>query len=54
MAPMTRGRANQYGVPGELVAEYYPQRAGAGRRKHRRGAACAGHVVNLNSGNVII
>ncbi len=30
MAPMTRSRAEPGGVPGELVAEYYRQRAGAG------------------------
>jgi len=30
MAPLTRGRANETGVPGELMAEYYRQRASAG------------------------
>lgn len=30
MAPLTRGRAGKYGVPGELMAEYYQQRASAG------------------------
>lgn len=30
MAPMTRGRAGSSGVPGELMAAYYAQRAGAG------------------------
>lgn len=30
MAPMTRSRANDAGVPGELVARYYGQRATAG------------------------
>ncbi len=30
MAPLTRGRAGAEGVPNELVAEYYRQRAGAG------------------------
>lgn len=30
MAPMTRSRADDAGVPGELVATYYAQRAGAG------------------------
>lgn len=30
MAPMTRSRAGAGGVPGELVAEYYAQRAAAG------------------------
>ena len=30
MAPMTRSRASADGVPGELVAEYYAQRASAG------------------------
>ncbi|MHA7264391.1 alkene reductase [Arthrobacter sp. TMN-37] len=30
MAPMTRGRANADGTPGELAAEYYAQRASLG------------------------
>jgi N-ethylmaleimide reductase len=30
MAPLTRARADQHGVPSELAAEYYAQRAGAG------------------------
>src|SRR5438132_7297685 len=30
MAPMTRSRADDAGVPGELVATYYAQRASAG------------------------
>lgn len=30
MAPMTRGRAGEGRVPGEVVGEYYAQRAGAG------------------------
>ena len=30
MAPMTRNRANANGVPGELAATYYAQRASAG------------------------
>jgi N-ethylmaleimide reductase len=30
MAPMTRSRADESGVPGDLVATYYAQRAGAG------------------------
>jgi N-ethylmaleimide reductase len=30
MAPMTRSRADDTGVPGELAATYYAQRAGAG------------------------
>ncbi|QOZ75131.1 alkene reductase [Bradyrhizobium sp. CCBAU 53351] len=30
MAPMTRSRADANGVPGELAAEYYAQRAGVG------------------------
>lgn len=30
MAPMTRSRALADGVPGELAAEYYGQRAGLG------------------------
>ncbi len=30
MAPMTRSRANNEGVPGDLVATYYAQRASAG------------------------
>ncbi|MHA6288946.1 alkene reductase [Maricaulis sp. CAU 1757] len=30
MAPLTRNRARPDGVPGELAAEYYAQRAGAG------------------------
>ncbi|MDI3285620.1 alkene reductase [Polyangium sp. 15x6] len=30
MAPMTRSRADDAGVPGDLVAAYYAQRAGAG------------------------
>jgi N-ethylmaleimide reductase len=30
MAPMTRSRANDAGVPGELTATYYAQRSGAG------------------------
>jgi N-ethylmaleimide reductase len=30
MAPMTRSRSNDAGVPSELVAIYYAQRAGAG------------------------
>jgi N-ethylmaleimide reductase len=30
MAPMTRSRADDAGVPGELVTAYYAQRAGAG------------------------
>lgn len=30
MAPMTRGRSGDSGVPGDIVAEYYAQRAGAG------------------------
>ncbi|ASJ70636.1 alkene reductase [Granulosicoccus antarcticus] len=30
MAPMTRGRAGSSGVPGELMATYYAQRASAG------------------------
>jgi len=30
MAPMTRSRADDGGVPGDLVATYYAQRAGAG------------------------
>ncbi|NTJ66863.1 alkene reductase [Agrobacterium rhizogenes] len=30
MAPMTRSRADDEGVPGDLVATYYAQRAGAG------------------------
>jgi N-ethylmaleimide reductase len=30
MAPMTRSRADDAGVPGEIVATYYAQRAGAG------------------------
>ncbi|OGK02566.1 MAG: hypothetical protein A2487_15100 [Candidatus Raymondbacteria bacterium RifOxyC12_full_50_8] len=30
MAPMTRGRAGEKKIPGELMAEYYFQRASAG------------------------
>ena len=30
MAPMTRSRANSDGIPGDLVAEYYAQRASVG------------------------
>ena len=30
MAPLTRARADEHGVPSELAAEYYAQRAGAG------------------------
>lgn len=30
MAPMTRSRADDAGIPGELVATYYAQRSGAG------------------------
>lgn len=30
MAPMTRSRADDEGVPSELVATYYAQRASAG------------------------
>jgi N-ethylmaleimide reductase len=30
MAPLTRARADRYGVPSPLAAEYYAQRAGAG------------------------
>ncbi len=30
MAPMTRSRADDAGVPGDIVASYYAQRAGAG------------------------
>src|SRR5579862_170863 len=30
MAPLTRARANQRGVPSQLAGEYYAQRAGAG------------------------
>ncbi|MEN9419769.1 MAG: hypothetical protein RI988_3390, partial [Pseudomonadota bacterium] len=30
MAPMTRSRADDAGVPGELTALYYAQRASAG------------------------
>ncbi len=30
MAPMTRSRADDDGVPSDLVATYYTQRAGAG------------------------
>src|SRR3974377_833880 len=30
MAPLTRARADRYGVPSALAAEYYTQRAGAG------------------------
>lgn len=30
MAPLTRSRANEMGVPAEFAAEYYAQRAGAG------------------------
>lgn len=30
MAPMTRSRADEDGVPGDLVVQYYAQRAGAG------------------------
>jgi N-ethylmaleimide reductase len=30
MAPLTRARADQHGVPSELAATYYAQRAGAG------------------------
>ena len=30
MAPMTRSRSDDSGVPGELVSTYYAQRAGAG------------------------
>ncbi len=30
MAPLTRARADQHGVPSELAAQYYAQRAGAG------------------------
>jgi len=30
MAPMTRSRADEFGVPGDLVPTYYAQRAGAG------------------------
>ncbi len=30
MAPMTRNRAGEQGIPNELMAEYYAQRAGAG------------------------
>ncbi|WP_397476014.1 alkene reductase [Pusillimonas sp.] len=30
MAPMTRSRSDDYGVPGDLVAQYYAQRASAG------------------------
>ena len=30
MAPLTRNRANPDGTPGDLAAEYYTQRAGAG------------------------
>ncbi|NYT22197.1 alkene reductase [Alcaligenaceae bacterium] len=30
MAPMTRSRADDEGIPGDLVAQYYAQRAGAG------------------------
>src|SRR4029450_661668 len=31
MAPLTRARAGRDGVPNELMARYYAQRAGAGR-----------------------
>jgi N-ethylmaleimide reductase len=30
MAPLTRARADEHGVPSPLAAEYYAQRAGAG------------------------
>ncbi|MEK1841749.1 MAG: alkene reductase, partial [Pseudomonas sp.] len=30
MAPMTRSRSDDFGVPTELVPTYYAQRAGAG------------------------
>jgi 2,4-dienoyl-CoA reductase-like NADH-dependent reductase (Old Yellow Enzyme family) len=30
MAPLTRAWADEYGVPSDLAAEYYTQRAGAG------------------------
>src|SRR5438309_10933912 len=30
MAPLTRARSNREGVPNELMAAYYAQRAGAG------------------------
>ncbi len=30
MAPMTRGRSNEKGIPNSLMAEYYQQRTGAG------------------------
>ena len=30
MAPLTRLRAEEHGVPGELVAQHYAQRASAG------------------------
>jgi len=30
MAPMTRSRADDEGVPGDITVEYYAQRAGAG------------------------
>ncbi|MGH8329920.1 MAG: alkene reductase, partial [Pseudomonas fluorescens] len=30
MAPMTRSRSDEAGVPSELVATYYAQRASAG------------------------
>ena len=30
MAPLTRARAGREGVPNELMARYYAQRAGAG------------------------
>ena len=30
MAPMTRNRADAQGVPGELMVDYYAQRAEAG------------------------
>jgi N-ethylmaleimide reductase len=34
MAPLTRCRAEEGHVPGPLMAEYYAQRASAGRRSH--------------------
>lgn len=41
MAPMTRSRAGADGVPGELMADYYRQRAGAGLIVSEGIAPCA-------------
>ena len=42
MAPMTRSRADEQGVPGDIAATYYAQRASAGLISPKAGSSAIG------------